>query len=743
VARDGERSKSWPSRLLAAALVVAFVMGFLAVSSVVLVRGRLLDPGLYDETLVRTDAYERVYTEVLADPELAEATERLLGGYGLDAPGATQVRTLATSSLRLAVPPDLLRRGTEAFVAAVLAYLRGDTDRLDADVDVTEVVARVRLSAETWVGGVLATADERVASTREGYRAAVDAFADRLEAGRLPGTIPVLGGTAADRQAAVDLILARLGADVDPQVREQIRAAALSGDERDALIAAASQLVAGQVSEAVGDLRASLEDRHELDAITELADRAGQSRNAVVGQLNTARDAARWLGPPMAAAGAVLMVGAAAGIVWLERRDPRRAGYLLAASALAAGLTIVAAWALAAWLVEPPLEPATETGADTWRLPPGLRALLADIVASLADDLAGTARRLALVPLAAGAALAAGIAVAPRLRLPSPRRAVGAGAAAAVVAGLVAWAGPALAAGGEVRACNGHPELCDRPYDEVVYAATHNSMASPDVVRIWPEQDGDIRAQLDAGVRALLIDTHHWTPLVSDEQLMAADTRVPPAVAEQVFARLGRLRQGRDGAFLCHNQCALGAIPLVDALGAIREFLDENPDEVVTLIVQDEISPAETARAFGDAGLDRHVHEHEPGSPWATLGELIDRDERLVVFAENEGPPPAWYLQAFEQMQDTPYGFARPEDFACGRNRGDSDASLFLMNHWVSRPNSAPDRATALQVNAHDVLVGRARTCERERGQMVNYVAVDFSNLGDVMGAVDTLNRVG
>ena len=63
------------------------------------------------------------------------------------------------------------------------------------------------------------------------------------------------------------------------------------------------------------------------------------------------------------------------------------------------------------------------------------------------------------------------------------------------------------------RACNGHVELCDRPYDEVVYAATHNSMSSPDVVPVWPEHDGDLEAQLDAGVRALLIDTHYWPPV--------------------------------------------------------------------------------------------------------------------------------------------------------------------------------------------------------------------------------------
>jgi len=723
--------------------VVLFVVGFVLVSSVVLVRGRLLDTDLYTSALVRADAYERVYTEVFADPELAELQEQLLGGMGLDESGATQVRTLATSSLRLAVPPSTLRQGTETFIDALLAYLRGDAARLDGDVDVTEVLGRVPESNVAWVHGRLATARNLTAPTPEAYRAAVDAFADRLAAGTVPDTIPMIDDAAIDPAQALDAILDRLGPDLDPQLREQIRAAALSGDERDALIEASTQLTGGHAVEATTELQASLEERPELDIITEIADRAGRSKTAIVGPLNTVRDAARWLSLPTAVVGVVLMAGSATGIVWLNRRHLRRAGYLLAAAAIVSGLAIVGLWTVATTVVGSPLGPATGTGPGTWGLPAGLRSLLADIEATLADTLVGTVRRLALVPIAIGAALAAGIALASRLGVRSARQAAPVGVAMAVIVVLAAWVVPAQAASSDTRACNGHPELCDRRYDEVVYAATHNSMSSPDVVRVWPEHDGDIRAQLDAGVRALLIDTHHWTPLVSDDQLAEAEPFLPTTVAEPLFAGLGPLREGRDGAFLCHNQCALGAIPLADALRVLREFLDDNPDDVVTLIVQDAISPAETAEAFGRAGLGGYLHEHESGSPWATLGELIDRGERLVVFAEDEGPPPAWYHQAFEHMQETPFHIPAPEDFTCAPNRGDPDASLFLLNHWVSRQNSAPDRATATGVNSHDVIVERARACERERGLMPNYIAVDFYGLGDLMRAVDTLNGVG
>jgi hypothetical protein len=62
------------------------------------------------------------------------------------------------------------------------------------------------------------------------------------------------------------------------------------------------------------------------------------------------------------------------------------------------------------------------------------------------------------------------------------------------------------------------------------------------------------------------------------------------------------------------------------------------------------------------------------------------------------------------------------------------------MNHWVARV--PPDRVNATIVNTKKVLVDRAQECERERGLRPNYLAVDYSNIGDVLGAVDELNGV-
>jgi hypothetical protein len=263
-------------------------------------------------------------------------------------------------------------------------------------------------------------------------------------------------------------------------------------------------------------------------------------------------------------------------------------------------------------------------------------------------------------------------------------------------------------------------------------------MSSPDVVQVWPEQDATIAEQLDGGIRALLLDAHFWTDVVSAEQLTRADPLVSRAVAQQVIDRGGDRLRARDGVFLCHNVCAFGGKPFADGLADVRRFLQRNPDEVVTIILQDEVPRADATTVFEEAGLGRYLYDPADDARWPTLGELIERNRRLIVFAENEGPPPGWYQQAFARMADTPFGFPSPQAMTCDHNRGPDDADLLLMNHWVSR--AAPDRATAAVVNAAPFLRSRIDACRAERHQLPNFVAVDFATLGDVVGVVQEMN---
>jgi hypothetical protein len=306
--------------------------------------------------------------------------------------------------------------------------------------------------------------------------------------------------------------------------------------------------------------------------------------------------------------------------------------------------------------------------------------------------------------------------------------------------------------------CNGHAELCDRAYDEVAYPGTHNSMAAASEGWFFPEQPDGIVEQLDHGVRVLLIDS--WYGRATDRAGVIANTDEGRAAAvaearssfgDAAVASALRLRnavgltpRGPAAPYLCHGLCELGSTLWIDSLREIRAWLGAHPREVLTLFVQDQVSAEDTAALIEDAGLLPAVYTPLPGGRWPTLGAMIESGKRLVVLMENQdgGATYPWLMAGFERSQDTPFLFRSPTELAaaesCAPNRGDPAASLLLLNHWIT--DKSAEVTNAEQVNARDVLIARARQCERDRGMLPNFVAVDFYDRGDLFEVVDELN---
>ena len=193
-------------------------------------------------------------------------------------------------------------------------------------------------------------------------------------------------------------------------------------------------------------------------------------------------------------------------------------------------------------------------------------------------------------------------------------------------------------------------------------------------------------------------------------------------------------------------------------------FLAENPREVVTLLV-DNRTPAESlAAALDAANLRESLHFQALRDPWPTLGELIDAEQRLVVFATDAAAAPDGILSFKEFFTSTRDDYATADELDCELPSGSARKPLLLVNHFVSELSSVADSGggaggegaggagngdgtrvlhalpdVAAVINDNPFLIRRLRGCVAMNARKPTFVAVDFYDVGAVLPATQEL----
>jgi hypothetical protein len=274
--------------------------------------------------------------------------------------------------------------------------------------------------------------------------------------------------------------------------------------------------------------------------------------------------------------------------------------------------------------------------------------------------------------------------------------------------------------------CNGLRESCDRRYDEVTVAATHDafSYASGGPVMYGvPNQDRPIPDQLAYGIRALGIRP---CPYFGSD----------PAEAARVYVTHNSDLKG-----------ALGTEPLEDVLGQVRAFLEANPNEIVTLLAESTVTPAEVAETFQLAGLVPYLYTHDKTVGWPTLRHMIASGTRLVVFNDSQDASrPTWQHYMWNFIVDTDYNITDKSQFSCKFYRGQPANDLYFINQFIYKDLGSgvliPDKTNAGVANDETFAFERSVGCWREMNRIPNFVYVDWFGQGNVRGAVRCLNAL-
>jgi len=270
--------------------------------------------------------------------------------------------------------------------------------------------------------------------------------------------------------------------------------------------------------------------------------------------------------------------------------------------------------------------------------------------------------------------------------------------------------------------CNGAALLCESPYDGTAFAVTHASMASSGSFWDFPAQRRSIRQQLDDSIRGLMLEVHDYG--------------------------------GKPT--LCFQDCDRGRSALTTELGHVRGFLDDNPREVVTLLIDNRVSAADIAAAFDAADLSRYLYADPSPAPWPTLGALIDEGTRLVAFLSDADAAPAGFRSLHGAVAATGASFTNRRDLTCDLAKDGEDGAFLLVNQFLvtsdgeggtggessEAPAGLPSEALAETVNHDPFLSERLGSCADYLGRKPSFVAVDFYDTSDVIGAVQRINDV-
>lgn len=322
--------------------------------------------------------------------------------------------------------------------------------------------------------------------------------------------------------------------------------------------------------------------------------------------------------------------------------------------------------------------------------------------------------------------------------------------------------------------CNGSAELCTLKYNEVSFPASHNAQSYiPNwLLFVLPgnnihNQQLRISQQLERGIRAMKLPVHSRKDKDGEKAYVCHGMNrvVRSRLRQNLCGRMSFFQDrckkyvdALDPCFLDPAQLALNEV-----LSQIKEFLDQNEEEVVTLFLEDFSNDlSSVVKPFEASKTAAYLHHQDPTSEWPTLEELIKKNHRLIVFmsqpleANQEVIEKNGFFNSTRLfVHSTAFSFASVHDLTIDQPR-ESDSlwakqlarpgviqnKLWVLQHFVT-PMLAGNPEMAAEVNQAPIIHSRLNRYLKTLGVKPNFIWVDFFDLPNHQpGVIDVVRKL-
>jgi len=205
---------------------VGAVVCWVVLSLIITIQLTVLQPSWYLSAMDDANAYDRVYTEVLADPALTDFTGDLMGGWPVDS-------SLVTGNLRTIVPPQTLRLTIESLLQQLTTYLEGKDSGINTNVVLEPLWQSIERVLQRNVASAITNTTEFRSGNAAEFRQNFEGFAVQIASGQRPSFLPSVPLDAATIDSVTQTLVGPMDAanreSYEPQVRVLLGAGDLNG----------------------------------------------------------------------------------------------------------------------------------------------------------------------------------------------------------------------------------------------------------------------------------------------------------------------------------------------------------------------------------------------------------------------------------------------------------------------------------------------------------------------------------
>ncbi len=235
-------------------------------------------------------------------------------------------------------------------------------------------------------------------------------------------------------------------------------------------------------------------------------------------------------------------------------------------------------------------------------------------------------------------------------------------------------------------------------YDDVTWICSHNAMSNREENWIMPNQIWSISQQLEHGIHAQM-----WDIWMLDGK--------------------ATLRHG-NGRFF-----DTGKKELLIAFQEVKNYLDEHPRAIITLILESKVEDTPILEALRESKLE--PLRYKPTGiveEWPTLGELRKNNSRLIILCDRRTEH---FIQLWDHAVETDWVNRKATQMNNRLRRGKAENDLLILNHFVGNP--LPSEEASKEANSKTILAKREKDIERLYKRRANYWTLDHIGCADAL----------